>query len=117
MRTGFNFSASPAGAFAIACTATPNSFAPRSRIGRPADEAGTQIAPVPRSWPSTFSAVFSQYTSQFAFNNRLISLNELLMRWLMRYPAGFEADPMIELGGGGRSPVTFVNGPSNPSRM
>ena len=52
MRMGLSFSASPAGALATACTVTPRSFALFSSTGRAAAEAGTQIAPVPRSSPS-----------------------------------------------------------------
>ena len=80
MRMGWSFSASPAGALATASTATPSSFAPRSSTRRAAAEAGTQMAPVPKS----ISCFFSQYTSALAFNSRLISTKELLMRWLIR---------------------------------
>ena len=49
-------------------------------MGRTAAEAGTQMAPVPRS----ISRFFSQYTSAPAFMSLLISTKELLMRWLIR---------------------------------
>src|SRR4051794_5066489 len=110
MRMGFNFNASPAGTLAAAQAGTPFSLAVFSMTPRAAGHAGTQIAPVPRSCVTPSGAFFSQYTSQFAFNNRLIVMNELFTRWLSRNPA--VPDPETDVAGGGsNTSLTLVNGP------
>src|SRR5439155_14229852 len=84
MRIGLSLSASPEGALATAWTGTPKSLAPCCSTGRTAEDAGTQMAPAPRSCPSASMARFTQYTLQLAFSSRFTSLNELLMRWLIK---------------------------------
>ena len=116
MRTGWILKASPDGAFATAWTVMPSSLAPFCNTGSAADDAGTQIVPVPKSWPSAVSADFSQYTSALFFSRRFTSMKELLMWWLIRYPAGFAA-PVIEPGSGCCMPFSWTKGPSKPSRI
>src|SRR4051812_14460867 len=109
MRMVFNLSASPAGTLAAAQAGTPFSLAVFSMTPRAAGHAGTQIAPVPRSCATPCGALFSQYTSQFAFSNRLMLMKELFTRWLSRNPAA--PDPVMEPAGGGSSKsLTFENG-------
>src|ERR1019366_3745361 len=84
MRMGFSLSASPVGALASACTGTPSSLAALSRIGRTAGDAGTQMAPVPMSWPSMVWSFFSQYTSAPAFNRRLINNSFIVTNRLLK---------------------------------
>src|ERR1051326_3402629 len=107
MRIGLSLSASPAGALATAVTGTPRFLAPPSSTARAAALAGIQMALV---------SALSQYTSAPALSRRLIITNELLMRWLIIYPAGDDG-PETVAAGGGRRPVILANGPSNPSRM
>ncbi len=68
--------ASPEGACATAYTATPKSLAPFRSTGSAAPEAGTQIAPAPRSTPAACAGPFSQYTSALAFSRRFTSVKE-----------------------------------------
>src|SRR4051794_23311398 len=99
MRIGFSLRASPAGALSKDRAGTPSSLAARSTSGRDAAEYGVQIAPVPNSG----TAPLIQYTSHFAASSQFTSLNELLIWWLIRYPAGI-AGPVTEAGGGGSRP-------------
>src|SRR4051812_7219893 len=109
MRIAFSLSASPAGTLAAAQAGTPFSLAVFSMTPRAAGHAGTQIAPVPKSCVTASGAFFSQYTSQLAFNKRLIVMKELFTRWLSRNPA--VPDPVIEVAGGASSrSFTLVNG-------
>src|SRR5215212_2115871 len=107
MRIDFNLRASPEGALATAYTGTPNSLAARSRIGRTPARAGTQMVPVPKPAAPAFCSSLTQYTSALVLRSRFVSLKELLMRWLTRYPAGL-AEPVTDAGGGGSRPSIFV---------
>src|SRR5579862_4194254 len=98
MRTGFNFTTSPAG-----CDATPVKFSPKSdaslsRIGFVDGRAATYIVLEPIHM--TFSPAFSK---------RFTAMNESFVAWLNVYPAALAAPPTVPAGGFAY-PLIFSNG-------